>query len=80
MNKKECALCHYTQSVIFLGASWFTLVRIHFIRKELSFGKKVIGLFASLALGSYGFHKADYANKISNNQFYYLKYIKNKSN
>ena len=78
LNKKKCSLCHYTQSVLSLGACWFILVRIQFIRKTLSWGKIITYTFASSILGLFGFHRAYNANKITNNQIYYRKYIQNK--
>ena len=62
------------QSLLFLGASWFIIVRVHFMRKSLSWKKIVLYSMVSFYIGSLGVYKANYANEIIQYNKHYNKW------
>ena len=61
---KECPACHYLQGMIFLGISFFSLVRLQFLWNSLKWKSVGAYFFFSIFSGSVGFYKISYSYHI----------------
>ena len=65
---RECPACHFIQGMIFLGAGFFTAVRMQFIWQSLNWKQISFLCPLSLFMSSLGVYKFTYAYHIFNLQ------------